>query len=207
MPIGDSGGFVSSSQTPDYKPDQNFNARYLEKILRAIESGTPRRGVGYEIHNTNRGWTIGLHRPALGRKLRFFVVSVYDDNNSIFANVSVGMVNRTIPKLEGKFLDQTLGANETQRPPRISITAPLGYVGIEVAYEPNKVFPTTAEIKYKTTLAENDTNITSFYPLAVIAIEQKDGVNTALVTQLSDVNLVVNRMKVGTDVYSWSWSN
>jgi hypothetical protein len=204
MPIGDSGGFVSSSQTPDYKPDQNFNARYLEKILRAIEAGTPRRGVGYEIHNTNRGWTIGLQRPAIGRKLRFFVVSVYDDNGSVFANVSVGMVNRTIPKLESKFLDQTLAGD---RPPRIAITADLGYVGIEVTYEPNKVFPTQSTIVYKTTLETNDTNVTSFYPLAIVALKEKDGAKVAQVSQLSDTNLVVNRMKIGTDVYSWSWSN
>jgi hypothetical protein len=204
MPIGDSGGFVSSSQTPDYKPDQNFNARYLEKILRAIEAGTPRRGVGYEIHNTNRGWTIGLQRPAIGRKLRFFVVSVYNDNGSIFANISVGMVNRTIPKLEGKFLDQTLAED---RPPRLPITADLGYVGIEVTYQPSKVFPTESEIKYRTTLDANDTNVKSFFPLAIIALKEKDGEKVAQVTQLSDTNLVVNRMKVGTDVYSWSWSN
>jgi hypothetical protein len=205
MPIGDSGGFVSSSQTPDYKPDQNFNAGYLEKILRAIEAGTPRRGVGYEIHNTNRGWTIGLQRPALGRKLRFFVVTVYEDNGTVFANVSVGMVNRTIPKLESKFLDQTLGEG---RPPRVAITADLGYVGIKVTYQSGKVFPNESEIEYRTELQTNDTSDTSFYPLAVIAlIKDNEGQRRAQVTQLSDVNLVVNRMKVGTDVYSWSWSN
>ena len=204
MAIGDSGGFVSSSQTPDYKPDQNFNARYLEKILRAIEAGTPRRGVGYEIHNTNRGWTIGLQRPAIGRKLRFFVVSIYDENGSIFANVSVGMVNRTIPKLENKFLDQTIGEG---RPPRVPITADLGYVGIKVSYEPNKVFPTQSVIEYRTTLETNDTNVTSFFPLAIVSLKQENGVKVGQVTQLSEINLVVNRMKVGTDVYSWSWSN
>jgi hypothetical protein len=204
MPIGDSGGFVSSSQTPDYKPDQNFNARYLEKILRAIEAGSPRRGVGYEIHNTNRGWTIGIQRPAIGRKLRFFIVTVYDDNGSIFANVSVGMVNRTIPKLEEKFLDQTL---EEGRPPRIAVTKDLGYVGIRVTYEPNKVFPNNSIIEYRETLETNDTSNTSFYPLAIISLRRQDGVTTSQITQLSDVNLVVNRMKIGTDVYSWSWSN
>lgn len=204
MPIGDSGGFVSSSQTPDYKPDQNFNARYLEKILRAIEAGTPRRGNGYEIHNTNRGWTLGLQSKPLGKKLRFFVVTIYDDNGSIYANVSVGMVNRTIPKLENKFLDQTIGDG---RPPRIAVTADLGYIGIKVTYQPSKVFPNQSVIEYRTTLETNDTSETSFYPLAIVALRQKDGVTTGQVTQLSESNLVVNRMKVGSDVYSWSWSN
>lgn len=106
------------------------------------------------------------------------------------------MVNRTIPKLSGEYLDKT------GTPPRMSVTE-NGYVGIQVTYIPNNVFPTNATIEFRTTLTTNDTAATSFYPLAKVDILN----DVAQVTQLTDTNLVVNRMKIGRDVYSWSWSN
>jgi len=197
MPIGDSGSFVpSDSKTPSYKPDQFFTPKYVEKILRAIESSTPRRGNGYEIHNTPRGWTIGLHSKAVGKKLRFFVITTFNDNGTNYINCSVGMVNRTIPKLNDEYLDKT------GTPPMLAVSG-HGYVGIVVTYVPNQVFPTNATIEFRQSLEVNDTASTSFYPLAMI-----DEVNNSVtVSQLSDTNLVVNRMKIGRDLYSWSWSN
>lgn len=196
MGIGESGSFVSSSQTPDYKPNQYFTPKYFDKVLRAIESSTPRLGNGYEIHNTPRGWTIGLHSKPIGKKLRFFVITTFKENDTNYINCSIGMVNRTIPKLSGEYLDKT------GTPPKMTV-AEGGYVGIQVTYIPNNVFPTNATIEFRTTLTTNDTEATSFYPLAKVEI-----LNTvAVITQLSDTNFVVNRMKIGRDVYSWSWSN
>jgi hypothetical protein len=196
MALSDSSGWVSSSQTPDLNAQQYLTPRYLEAVLKAIESNTPRRGYGYEVHSSPRGWTIGINQQPQGRKLRFFVVTMFSDNNQFYANCSVGMVNRTIPKMNGQYLDKT------GTPPSIEING-HGYVGVTVTYQSGKVFPNESVIEFRTTLSTNDTEVTSFYPLAIVDII--DG--QPLVSQLSDTNLVVNRMKIGSDLYSWSWSN
>lgn len=196
MGLSDTTGWVSSSDAPNYRPDQNFTPEYVQQILKAIEANAPRRGNGYEVHSTSRGWTLGIPQKTAGKKLRFFVVTVYRKNGLNYANCSVGMVNRTIPKLDGTYLDKS------GEPPAIAI-GNHGYIGVLVTYQAGKVFPNEATIEYRTTLATNDNAITSFFPLASIDIVD----DVANIIQLSDTNLVVNRMKVGTEVYYWSWSN
>lgn len=196
MPLDDTTGWLSSSSVPNYRPDQALTPKYIQKVLKSIERSTPRNGNGYEVHSSPKGWTLGLPYEASSRRLRFFVVTVYSKDGSCVANVSAGMVNRTIPTMNGEYLDKS------GEPPSIPV-ADGCYVGVEVSYIAGMVFPNVAQIVTKTQLSTNDSLSTSFYPLASIKIVD----DLSSVTQLCDTNLVVNRMKVGFDAFSWSWSN
>lgn len=207
MSLDDTTGWLSSSAVPNFKPDQPLTPRYIQRVLKSIERATPRNGSGYEVHASPKGWTLGLPYGATSKKLRFFIVTVYQKNGSYVANVSAGMVNRTIPKMDGQFIDKS------GEPPSVPV-ADGDYVGVEVSYMSGLVFPNVAIITTRQNLLLNDTENKSFYPLASISIDEnlnadptQNNYEIISVTQLCDTNLVVNRMKVGINVFSWSWSN
>jgi hypothetical protein len=109
-------------------------------------------------------------------------------------------VNRIIPKMNSEYLDAT-------EAPHLEFTEE-GYVLVKCLYEANTFFPRKAEIIFAS--GDNldnwgDTTTESYFPLAKINVTGSGSNKVYTVTQLSKKNLVVNRLKAGSNQASWWW--
>jgi hypothetical protein len=109
-----------------------------------------------------------------------------------------GTVNRYIPKIGTKYIDES-------PPPELTVTD-NGYVLVKVTYEVNKFFPRTAEIVFLAVATPPaDTNTESYWPLAKVIKTVVSGTNYYSLQYFSNGNLVVNRLKAGNNIATWWW--
>jgi hypothetical protein len=205
--IGDLSGFgnPSNPNLPRIRPEQRLTPAFMAGIVNGVDRSTLRNGTGYTVTNYPNGQVLNIPpwvKTGEGFNLQ---VTAFVDKDQPFATVSLGTVNRVIPTINSKHLDQyTDGV-----PPRLPIPAPNGFVVLEVTYEANKPFPSKAEIKFMADRPDtsNETT-TSRFILATTEFKAKTKTEEASVfaTQVHKRgNLIVNRFKVGASLYYWFW--
>lgn len=111
------------------------------------------------------------------------------------AYVTPGTVNRMPPKMNGVYIDAPTTPSKT--------ISGEGYICIKATYQGNTFFPRESEVVFVTGYPPNDTVDTSHYPLA--KINPVAGTNGYSVQQVSEGNLVINRIKAGSNMASWQW--
>lgn len=198
---------ASSSYLPNIRPDQTLTPTFVGKIISGVDASTPRFGNGYQLANYSTGSVIRIPTPykAGSPTTNFYVNAYISSQNRAEAIVSVGTVNRVVPKVGNKFIDQ-LEADGL--PPRILLQQ-SGYIVIQATYTPNKPFPDAAEIRFLTTLPSisSEQNV-SVYPLAKITgtVATRDAPAGVVASQYHlQGNLAVNRFKIGQSAFFWQW--
>ena len=199
----------SSPYLPKIRPDQTLTPSFVGKMIRGIDASTPRFGSGYQVANYSTGSVLRLPTPfSMGAPQTNFFVYLYKDEklNITYAIVSVGTVNRCIPQIDNKYLDQLMPDG---LPPKIALPD-VGYIVIEAKYEANKPFPSSSVIKWvkKSDLNINSETNTSQYPLASIetTIATAKSPKAITCTQIHlQGNVAVNRFKIGASKYYWQW--
>lgn len=208
MGLGDNLGTRTphSAYLPSIRPNQTLTPAFVSKIIQGIDNSTPRFGNGYQIANYAGGSVMRINMPSSSGPAPFnFQVNAFIEGGLAYAGVSVGTVNRVIPKINGKYID----ALTNNLPPLLRIVGTTGYIVIEATAEGNKPFPSILEIKYVTTLTQDISN-KSIYPLAtIIGVPAKqDTPPDVLVQQIHlSGNLGVNRFKVGSGTMYFQWYN
>ena len=194
-----------SAYLPSIRPDQTLTPAFIGKIIQGIDNSTPRFGNGYQIANYSGGSVLRINTPSVaGNPTTNFQVNAFIENGQAKATVSVGTVNRVIPKINGRYLDQLIN----RLPPTINIMGLSGYIVLEVLAEANKPFPSNVSAKYVTTYENTDTSGKSTYPLAKITgIPATTGKEAeVLVDQIHlEGNLGVSRFKVGQNIMYFQW--
>ena len=204
--IGDlSGSNPSSPNLPRIRPEQRLTPAFMGNIVNGIDRATLRSGVGYTVTNYPSGQILSIPPWVKNGESFNLQVTAFIENDQPFATVSLGTVNRVIPTINSKYLDQyTDGV-----PPKLPIPAPNGWVVLEVTYDASKPFPSKAEIKFMSTRPDtsNETT-TSRFILATTEFKAKTKTEeaTTFATQIHKRgNLIVNRFKVGSSTYYWFW--
>ena len=204
--IGDlSGSNPSSPNLPRIRPEQRLTPAFMGNIVNGIDRATLRSGVGYTVTNYPSGQILSIPPWVKNGESFNLQVTAFIENDQPFVTVSLGTVNRVIPTINTKYLDQyTDGV-----PPKLPIPAPNGWVVLEVTYDANKPFPSQAEIKFMSTRPDtsNETT-TSRFILATTEFKAKTKTEeaTTFATQIHKRgNLIVNRFKVGSSTYYWFW--
>jgi hypothetical protein len=134
----------------------------------------------------------------LPQSVRPGTVYVQDDAGAKKIFVTPFTVNRIIPKMAEKYLDQ-------EEAPSLALSG-SGYVVVKVTYEAGKPFPRNATVLFVSGddfdgEAFADTTTQSYYPLA--KINKVDESYTVI--QFSSDHLVVNRLKSGANTAVWIW--
>jgi hypothetical protein len=209
--LGSGGGYVPRDGLPMLKVGDQFSIDTLNKIMEGINRASVVAGNGYQVRRYSNSTVIQPNQYVAGGAFKNFrVFGFVDENEQGFATIAIGTVNRTIPKINGKYLDQL---DNDKLTPKVSVTA-IGYIVIECRYEANKPFPSQSEIKFVTELPTQENGETSQYPLASVGFfpaKTNPATNTkdpaeVLVTQMhSQGNLSVARVKVGQSRFYWQW--
>ncbi len=208
MGLGDNQNTRSphSAYLPSIRPNQTLTPAFMGKIIQGIDNSTPRFGNGYQIANYAGGSVMRINMPSSSGPAPFnFQVSAFIDGGLAYAGVSVGTVNRIIPKINGRYIDSLTN----NLPPLLRITGTTGYIVIEATPEGNKPFPSILEIKYVATLPQDSSN-KSTYPLAtVIGVPATQSSSADVIVQQIHLsgNLGVNRFKVGSNIMYFQWYN
>ena len=130
-----------------------------------------------------------------------FTVTITKNGATGTFMVYPGTVNRIVPEMNSAYLD-------AKEPPESLDISDEGYVAIKCTYEPDTFFPRTAEviwIQQADLVGWEDTNTESYFPVAKINKTGSGGATSYTVVQLSNSNLVVNRLKAGANTASWWW--
>ena len=195
----------SSPYLPSIRPNQQLTPSFVGKIINAIDSSTPRFGNGYQVANYSTGSVMRFNTPfTAGAPTTNFMVNAYTDGKAGWATVSIGTVNRRVPKIGSKYIDQY---DKDGLAPKVQLLSD-GYVVIEAKYEANKPFPDNVEVKFIATLPTTQETSVSLYPLAKVVGKNatKDNPAMILVNQMHlEGNLAVNRYKIGASTYYWQW--
>lgn len=209
MGLGDNLGNRTphSNYLPSIRPNQTLTPAFIGKIIQGIDNSTPRFGNGYQLANYAGGSVLRINTVSSSGPAPFnFQVNAFIDKGIAYAAVSVGTVNRVIPKINGKYIDSLTNS----LPPLLTVTGQKGYVVIEATAEANKPFPSILAIKYVTTLENTETSTKSLYPLAtIIGVPPTQGVEASIVVEQLHLsgNLGVNRFKVGQNIMYFQWYN
>ena len=150
------------------------------------------------------------------QSLRPFTVFLGDcesaSPNEVCVTVIPGTVNRIIPTINDKYLDQTDA-------PTITVNN-TGYIVIKATHQTGKIFPRKAEVIFVTgddfdNEGFEDTTERSYFPIAKINMiagepppgdeEGEPGPPSFVVVQLTSNHLVVNRLKAGASTAAWIW--
>lgn len=130
-----------------------------------------------------------------------FTVTLTKQGTEAAFMVYPGTVNRIVPKMSGEYLD----ALES---PTIDPVYEEGYVAIKCTYVPETFFPRMAEVVYLPGITMEpyvDTEEESYFPVAKINKDTSGDAPRWSVVQLSDSNMVVNRLKSGANTAVWWW--
>jgi hypothetical protein len=130
-----------------------------------------------------------------------FTVTINSQGTESSFMVHPGTVNRVVPKMNEDYLDKL-------EAPEYNPIYEEGYVAIKCTYEPETFFPRKAEIVYlpgETMEPYVDTEEESYFPVAKINKDDAGANSTWSVVQLSDSNMVVNRLKSGANTAVWWW--
>jgi hypothetical protein len=209
--IGSSNGYVPRDGLPMLRVGDQFTINDLNKILQGINRATIVAGNGYQVRRYSNSTVIQPNQYVTGSGFRNFRVFGFVDANDLgWAALSIGTVNRTIPKIGNLYLDQ-LDSNKLS--PKVSVND-VGYIVIEVTYDETKPFPSNSEVKFVKTLETDQNAVKSQYPLASVGYfpakfnsqnGQKEPAEV-LVTQIhTEGNLSVSRVKVGQNKVYWQW--
>jgi hypothetical protein len=178
--------------------------------VQGINKASVVSGNGYQVRRYSNSTVIQPSSYTVGGGLlkNFRVTSFVDENDIGRVTVSVGTVNRTIPKIQGRYIDDT---DENGLP--LMITVPNeGYIVVECLYSANSPFPKNSEIKLVGNLESLDNNNISQYPLAKVKYVSATFSGETRTSARVDVNqihiegnLSVSRVKVGADTVYWQW--
>ena len=130
-----------------------------------------------------------------------FTVTITQQGAEGLFSVYPGTVNRIVPQMNSAYLD-------TSPPPDSVPITGEGYVAIKCSYVANTFFPRTAEVIFisgATLDGWEDTLTESYFPVAKINASGSGASKVYSVVQLSNSNLVVNRLKAGANEASWWW--
>jgi hypothetical protein len=209
--IGSGGGYVPRDGLPMLKVGDQLSIDTLNKIMEGINRATVVAGNGYQVRRYSNSTVIQPNQYVTGGAFKNFrIFGFVNENGQGFATTTIGTVNRTIPKINGKYLDQLDSDNLT---PKVSVTG-IGYIVLEAKYDANKPFPSETEVKFVTALPTEERGESSQYPLASVGFypaKYNSATNTrmpaeVLVTQMhSQGNLSVARVKVGQGRFYWQW--
>ena len=158
-------------------------------------------GVGYTFDSSSRGFTIDTSDPFPTVVSKLPEVPLTPTINGDKVTITPGTVNRYIPKIGSEYIDRTPA-------PTLTVTG-TGYVLVKCTYEANKFFPRTAVIIFEAgATLPADTGEESYYPLAYAQSIPESSPAAYSLTNLVGLtgNLVVNRLKAGSNTATWWWS-
>ena len=209
--LGSSSGYVPRDGLPMLRVGDQLSIDTLNKIIEGVNRATVVGGNGYQVRRYSNSTVIQTTPYVTGGAFKNFrVFGFVDSNGQGFATLSIGTVNRTIPKINNKYLDQL---DNDKMPPKIPVNG-IGYIVLEATYEDGKPFPSQTEVKFVASLPTTENATTSQYPLASVGFYPKRynaQTNTeepaeVLVSQIhSEGNLSVGRVKVGQNRVYWQW--
>lgn len=205
--LGSSSGYVPRDGLPMLKVGDQLSIDTFNKIVEGINRATVVAGNGYQVRRYSNSTVIQPNQYVVGGRFRNFqVYGFVDASGQGFATCSIGTVNRTIPKMGSRYLDQL---DTDKLPPKVAVNA-TGYIVIEVTYDPEKPFPSQSEIKFVAQLETTTNSTTSQYPLASVAYFPANSAlkipAEVLVSQIhAERNLSVSRVKVGQNKIFWQW--
>lgn len=210
--VSDSSGYVPrDSQIPNVKSGDALTPRYVQKITQGIERSSVVNGVGYGVQRLSNATILSIPKSNNGATVSVsnFKVTIVTVDKTVStdarAYVSVGTVNRCIPKIGTVYLDRLRPSDNKQ--PYVEFGND-GYIGIKVTYTAGVPFPSTSVIEWRSSLPTTSTDSESFYPLASVTwnLNAQTEAVEATVTQIHlSRNLSVNRFKIGTSTYYWQW--
>jgi hypothetical protein len=200
-----------NSGIPKFTVGDSLSVNHLQAVARNLDRATISSGNGYQVRRYSNSTVIQANNYVAGGQFRNFQVFGYvDTNDSAWITVSIGTVNRAIPKIGTLYMDQVQTVGDSQMQPRIPVSGD-GYIVIEATYDSNKPFPSVSEIKFVSQL-ETDTmkQASSQYPLASIKYKPANaGAKTPAEASVSQIhssgNLAVSRVKVGSSKVYWQW--
>lgn len=205
--IGDiTGGNPSSPNLPRLRPEQRLTPAFMNNVINGIDRATIKTGTGYLVTNYPTGQILTIPKQLpISQGYNLQVLPFIQDDKAWFT-VTIGTVNRVIPKIGGKYLDQY---DKDGIPPKLEITSESGFVILEVTYDANKPFPSEANIKFVSTRpnTSNETT-TSTFILATTEFKPKTKTEEASVSSVQvhkRGNLIVNRFKIAASTYYWYW--
>lgn len=205
--IGDlrGGNVPSSANLPQIKPEQRLTPAFFGKVINGIDRATLRSGNGYIVTNHGNGQTITIPQQTRAAVSLNFQVYAFLEKDIPKATISLGTVNRVIPKINTKYLDEY----EDGIPPKLTISGNTGYVILEVEYDANKPFPSEANIKWvsdRPSTASETTKSTFILATTLYSPKTNEKAATITTTQVHKKgNLIVNRFKIGSSNYYWYW--
>jgi hypothetical protein len=209
--LNSGGGYVPRDGLPLLKVGDQLDIGALNKIIQGINRASIVTGEGYQVRRYSNATVIQPKQYVSGGKFRNFQVYCYiDANGQGHCTVSIGTVNRCIPKINGRYLDN---ADSNGLQPKVSGVSSNGYIVIEANYADNKPFPSESNIKFVTELQTTQNSNTSQYPLASVKYKNASTSSSGakepaglLTSQLHDErNLSVSRVKVGQSTFYWQW--
>jgi hypothetical protein len=196
---------------PKFTVGSSASINDFQKLTRGIDRATIASGNGYEVARYSNSTVIRPKNYVVGGKFRNFQVYAYTDKNGNgIVTVSIGTVNRTIPKIGSMYMDQTHEVDGANIGPTISVNSD-GYIVVEATYDANKPFPSESEVKFVTDLTSPDMMAdVSQFPLARVVYKDADaGKKTpadVVVSQIHESgNLAVSRVKIGSSKVYWQW--
>jgi hypothetical protein len=192
-------GFNSNALQGAFAPGQPISASALNKLGTAADSAQTVMSNDFTFFAGNNGTGYGLPQEVyVGVGLNPLDPQINGDK----VTITPGTVNRYIPKIGTKYIDES-------PPPELTVTD-NGYILVKVTYEANKFFPRTAEIVFLAVATPPvDTNTESHYPLAKVVKTLVEGVTYYSLTGvgvLNNSNLAVNRLKAGANTATWWWT-
>lgn len=191
-------GFNSNALQGAFAPGHPISASALNKLGTSADSAQTVMSNDFTFFAGNNGTGYGFNQEVyVSNALNPLDPSINGDK----VTIAPGTVNRYIPKIGTKYIDES-------PPPELTVTD-NGYVLVKVTYEVNKYFPRTAEIVFLAVATPPaDTNTESHYPLAKVVKTIIEGVTYYSLTGVgffSNGNLVVNRLKAGNNIATWWW--
>lgn len=209
--LGSGSGYVPRDGLPMLKVGDQFSIDTFNKIIEGINRATVVGGNGYQVRRYSNSTVIQPNQYVTGSAFKNFrIFGFVDANGQGWATTTIGTVNRTIPKIGSKYLDQL---DSDKLTPKVSVTG-IGYIVVEAKYEANKPFPSESEIKFVEALPTAERGESSQYPLASVGFypaKYNSATKTqepaeVLVSQMhSQGNLSVARVKVGQGRFYWQW--
>lgn len=208
--LGSGGGYVPREGLPTIKVGDQLNINHVQNIVKGIDRATVVYGNGYQVRRYSNSTVIQPNNYVVGAGFKNFQVFTYtSDTKQCYCTVSVGTVNRVIPKIDTLYIDNV--DSNTGLVPRIEVSQD-GYIVLESVYENNKPFPKVAYVKFYPSagLQPLDNQNASKYILASVkynpATQENGNIPFLNVTQFhTGGNVAVSRIKISSQDPIWHW--
>lgn len=210
--LGSTDGYVPSGGLPQLRSGDSLSIDDAQKLIRGIDRASVVMGNGYQVRRYSNSTVIQPNQYVAGAAFRNFQVFAYVDENQVaWATVTVGTVNRCVPKMYGTslYLDQVDNNNLA---PKVQITAE-GWIAIAATYEANFPFPRNVDIRFTTDNPNTgllDTENLGGYPIAKVKIIEPSSENgntksVSVIQYHTNGNLGCSRIKVSQNKVYWNW--